>query len=171
MSRFVYLLGLLLSIRLGLCQDDDEGCWTNNCTNPIELVPAPWTIYGTGYAIPLLEVVGELPNKTYSPLERQDPDTTAGLYTGVVGALQIIRYTDTPVGPYDEFVLIPGAFTYEGPHGLAETNLRVSRMYVSQKYTCYNGRASMSSLLLYIYIYILYPKVPLLEINFDVSRC
>lgn len=141
MARLTFLLGTLLGIFTSVSQAE-QTCWTNNCTDPITLVEAPWTIYGTGYAIPLLPIVGALPDKTYSPLERADPRTTAGLYTGVAGAIQVIRYTDTPVGPYDEFVLIPGEFTYTGPKGLLETNLRVSRMYVSQKYTTYNGRAS-----------------------------
>lgn len=123
-----------------------QDCWTNNCTNPITLVPAPWTIYGTGYVIPLLPVLpGTLPLKTYGPLERSSSEATAGIYTGLAGAIQIIRYSDTPVGPYDEFVLIPGAFTYDRL-GTPRINLRVTRMYVSQKYTCYNGRASMSSI-------------------------
>lgn len=135
------LLSSLVSKAIAV--DNSSGCWTNNCTNPIELVSAPWTLHGTGWAIPLPAVLS-LPEKTYSPLERQQSSTaTEGLYTGVVGAIQIIRYTETPVGPYDEFVLIPGAFTYSGPIlGLPQTDLRVSRMYVSQKYTCYNGRAN-----------------------------
>lgn len=141
MARLTFLLSTLISIFWSFSQAE-QTCWTNNCTDSITLVEAPWTIYGTGWAIPLLPVVGVLPNKTYSPLERSDSRTTAGVYIGVVGALQIIRYSDTPVGPYDEFVLIPGEFTYSGPDGLLESNLRVSRMYVSQKYTCYNGRAS-----------------------------
>jgi hypothetical protein len=138
------LLTLLLASSVAVQGQQD--CWTNNCTDPITLVPAPWTIYGTGYAIPLLPVLpGELPLKTYGPLERTSSEATAGIYTGLAGAIQIIRYTDTPVGPYDEFVIIPGAFTYDRL-GSPRTNLRVTRMYVSQKYTCYNGRASKSSI-------------------------
>lgn len=100
-----------------------------------------WTLKGSGYALPLLPLITGLPNKTYSPLERSDPRTTAGSYSGVAGFIQILRYTETPVGPYDEFVLIPGAFTYDR-EGLPKTNIRVSRMYVSQKYTNWNGRVS-----------------------------
>ncbi|KAI1871381.1 uncharacterized protein JN550_004375 [Neoarthrinium moseri] len=134
---------LLSSLVTKTVANGSGGCWTNNCTDPIELVPAPWTLHGTGWAIPLPAALS-LPEKTDSPLERQQGSkATAGLYTGIVGAIQMIRYTDTPVGPYDEFVLIPGAFTYSGPYlGLPQTDLRVSRMYVSQKYTCYNGRAN-----------------------------
>jgi len=62
--------------------------------------------------------------------------------------VQIIRYTETPVGPYDEFVLVPGQFEYE--HGGKKGNAKVSRAYVSQEKTCYNGRKSeWMGLLLY----------------------
>jgi hypothetical protein len=53
---------------------------------------------------------------------------------------QIIRYTDSPVGPYDELVLVPGKFEYE--HGGKRSNAKVSRIYVSQEKACYNGRKS-----------------------------
>lgn len=60
--------------------------------------------------------------------------------------IQIIRYRESPVGPYDELAILPGTFEWsrEGPDGQRTTsrNLKISRMYVSQKHTCYNGRAS-----------------------------
>lgn len=49
---------------------------------------------------------------------------------------QIIRYTDTPVGAYDEFALLPGYF--DSPEG--GKNTRITAIYVSQNDTCYNGR-------------------------------
>ena len=49
---------------------------------------------------------------------------------------QIIRYTDTPVGAYDEFALLPGYF--DSPGG--GKNTRITAIYVSQKDTLYNGR-------------------------------
>jgi len=54
--------------------------------------------------------------------------------------VQIIRHTESPVGPYDELVLIPGKFEYESSG--KKSNLKVSRIYVSQEKTCYNGRKS-----------------------------
>ncbi|KUI66632.1 hypothetical protein VM1G_02306 [Cytospora mali] len=56
----------------------------------------------------------------------------------------IVRYSDTPVGPYDELVIIPGAYTYpvqnEKGKWVEKENPRVTRIYVSQKHTLYNGR-------------------------------
>lgn len=62
--------------------------------------------------------------------------------------VQLIRYRDSPVGPYDEMVLIPGYFevTREGKGGrrIVERRARVTRIYVSREGTCYNGRLSMA---------------------------
>lgn len=63
--------------------------------------------------------------------------------------VQVIRYTDTPVGPYDELLIVPGTFGYHtgGVEGSGEAikeekHMRVTRIYVSQKQTCWNGRNS-----------------------------
>ena len=56
----------------------------------------------------------------------------------------IVRYTSTPVGPYDELMLIPGNFTVPQPSGesfaIPKKALRIARIYVSQRTTTYNGR-------------------------------
>ena len=57
--------------------------------------------------------------------------------------VQIIRYLDSPAGPYDEMLVTPGKFEYEVEEGgkkIKKRNTRVTRIYVSQKVTCYNGR-------------------------------
>lgn len=64
---------------------------------------------------------------------------------GKIGMIQVLRYTESPVGPYDELLIIPGFFEYEN-EGEKEEGVRVSRIYVSQKYTCWNGRVSKFSL-------------------------
>jgi hypothetical protein len=117
---------------------------TNNSTEPIEPVLPPWFLDSTVYALPLVPLTA-LPAKAYSPLERNST-ATAGNFIGVIGAILIIRYNETPVGPYDELVIIPGYFEYPRTNadGTIEmrTNIRGSRFYVSQKYTCWNGRVS-----------------------------
>ncbi|PHH71019.1 hypothetical protein CDD83_5294 [Cordyceps sp. RAO-2017] len=87
----------------------------------------------------------------YSPLEAGTPDFAAPAGGGPVGGLgmiQIIRYHSSPVGPYDEMLVVPGSYAWErdGPDGRAERgrNPRISRIYVSQKQTCYNGRINWS---------------------------
>ena len=57
--------------------------------------------------------------------------------------VQLIRYSDSPVGPYDELLVTPGKFEYEVEEGgkrIKKRNTRITRIYVSQKATCYNGR-------------------------------
>jgi hypothetical protein len=62
--------------------------------------------------------------------------------------IQVIRYTESPVGPYNELLIVPGYFEYESKdldeHGnkIKKRNVRVSRIYVDSKYTCWNGRKS-----------------------------
>ncbi|EUC39830.1 hypothetical protein COCMIDRAFT_110435 [Bipolaris oryzae ATCC 44560] len=120
--------------------------WDNNSTAPIELAPAPWTLKGTVYSITYVPLSTKLPTKAFAPLERQYASAVEGEYIGILGQIQIIRYTDSPVGPYDELLIVPGFFKYNHttPSGKVEErkNVRVSRIYVSQKYTCWNGRTN-----------------------------
>lgn len=80
--------------------------------------------------------------KAHAPLERQTLSASDGTFVGGIGMVQIIRYTESPVGPYDELLLVPGFFKYDGPNGETRKNVRITRIYVSQKYTCWNGRTS-----------------------------
>lgn len=125
---------------------------TNNSTEPLSQVPAPWTLKGTVYSITILPTSTKLPVKAFSPLERDSHFRTAGDYVGILGMIQIIRYTDGPTGPYDELLILPGYFDYEREreNGTVEeqTKVRISRIYVSNKYACYNGRASKQSYIL-----------------------
>lgn len=138
----------LLALSLGalIRQTTAYACGTclNNSTAPITPVPAPWILTAKVFAFPILPPT-TLPVKAYSPLERHST-AALGEFLGLVGAIMIIRYSDTPVGPYDELVIVPGFFEYnrtnpDGTVSLRE-NIRGSRFYVSQKYTNYNGRIS-----------------------------
>ncbi|KAL0932303.1 uncharacterized protein CTRU02_213256 [Colletotrichum truncatum] len=120
--------------------------WDNNSSAPIELAPAPWTLKGTVYSVTLVPLSDDLPTKAFPPLERKHASATDGEYLGILGMIQIIRYTESPVGPYDELLIVPGFFKYNytDAAGVFEEkkNVRVSRIYVSQKYTCWNGRTN-----------------------------
>ncbi|KAI9815809.1 MAG: hypothetical protein M1832_005223 [Thelocarpon impressellum] len=102
--------------------------------------PAPWTCKCEAYWL-LFYATGPLPDHAYAPLEQaaatfSDP-ASAGSFKGGLGTIQIVRYSDTPAGSYDELLLIPGFFERPGKRG---KHMRVTRIYVSQKVTCYNGR-------------------------------
>ncbi|KAK8068734.1 hypothetical protein PG994_005350 [Apiospora phragmitis] len=142
------LVGSVVATAAKIPQQSPAGSdndWTNNSIKPIEPVPAPWSLHGTVYSIASVLPPSELPTKAYAPLERADAAyTTADAYVGLLGMIQIIRYTDSPVGPYDELLMIPGYFKY--PHVDAEgreserLNPSITRIYVSQRYTAKNGR-------------------------------
>ncbi|KAI0146714.1 hypothetical protein BJ166DRAFT_69809 [Pestalotiopsis sp. NC0098] len=113
---------------------------------PIVPAPAPWKLKGTVYTVTFWCKAGQLPDFAYSPLEAAssfaDPEVS-GQHHGGTSQLQIIRYTESPVGPYDEMIIIPGFFDYrveENGKSTIKKNARVTRIYVSHKYTCWNGR-------------------------------
>ena len=86
----------------------------------------------------------------YSPLEGQSDFAKDQKALGGLSMLQLIRYTDSPVGPYDELILAPGTFGYEkedeNGRRLKGKGVKITRIYVSHKHTCYNGRKSTSTL-------------------------
>lgn len=103
----------------------------------------------------------------YSRLEASSPFSNNKL-AGGLGMVQVLRYTETPVGPYDEIVVLPGNLEYEieieGKDGKKKVekrkNLRVTRTYVSQERTCFNGRKSKTTLL---------PRPPFPPFSFNIK--
>lgn len=128
-------------------------------SNPstVEVVPAPWTLKGTIYSFFLYstskdaKLISSEKSFLYSPLEATS-SFSDGRFTGGLGNVQVIRYSESPVGPYDELIVIPGKFEYSKAHGgpnqrstlEKKANIRVTRIYVSQVQTCWNGRKSKS---------------------------
>lgn len=107
----------------------------------IKIAPPPWSCKCT-YAFAFFQPASSgLPRDVaYSPLEASSAafsaESEAGTYRGGLCMAQIIRYSETPVGAYDEFALLPGYF--DSPGGGKHT--RITAIYVSQADTCYNGR-------------------------------
>lgn len=116
-------------------------------TSALEIAPPPWTLKGTIYTFTTYtssssaSVLSASPH-LYSPLEASS-DFSSGKFIGGLGVVQLIRYTESPVGPYDELLIVPGKYEYELEAGDGKKrDLRLTRIYVSQKLTCYNGRKS-----------------------------
>lgn len=80
-----------------------------------------------------------LPSDIYAPLEASSPAVKNESFRGGMGMIQIVRYSDTPVGAYDELVLIPGNFAIPAGRRKGKAALRITRIYVSQRETCFNG--------------------------------
>jgi hypothetical protein len=116
----------------------------------------PWKLKGTIYTFMLYtsakdaEALSSDQSFLYSPLEAAS-SFARGQLVGGLAMVQVLRYSESPVGPYDEFLMVPGAFEYDiatERNGKVELNkkknARVSRIYVSQRDTCWNGRTSES---------------------------
>lgn len=117
---------------------------TNESTEPYVLAPAPWALKAsTAYVIPMVNLSPNAPDKAFSPLERNSSYATSGKLLAGTGLMMIVRYSDSPVGPYDEFIVMPGL--YSNPEDGLVPRLRIGRIYVSHKYTTWNGRNSKLS--------------------------
>jgi hypothetical protein len=110
---------------------------------PFPIVPGPWECRSDSYWL-LYHHSGPLPEYAYAPLEASSADFSgpnSGQFKGGWATIQINHYLETPVGPYDEMVLIPGNFQVppdrEGKKG--PSNIRITRAYVNQKETTFNG--------------------------------
>lgn len=126
-----------------------------SATEDVKLAPAPapWLCSAQVYSTYFFNrasstALKDVETVAYCPLERGSyfASTEAGRLVGGLGALMVIRYTDTPVGPYDELIICPGSYVYqieENGEVLERRNLRVSRVYVSSKASVFNGRNSM----------------------------
>ncbi|PVH79951.1 hypothetical protein DL98DRAFT_549382 [Cadophora sp. DSE1049] len=122
-------------------------------TTPPVVALAPWTLKGTIYSFMFYissssaQALQSQKTLLYSPLEAAS-SFSEGKLIGGLASVQIIHYTESPVGPYDEFILVPGKFEYEvelkdkdgNVRKETKKNLRVTRIYVSQEATCWNGR-------------------------------
>ncbi|KAK7229558.1 hypothetical protein V2G26_001728 [Clonostachys chloroleuca] len=119
--------------------------------NAIPLVASPWKLKGSVYAFACwtkVDAAGNLPDVAYSPLEHASSFASpeGGRPIGGLSMIQIIRYTESPAGPYDELLISPGSFEYtvEDKNGkrVRKRHLRITRAYVSQKITNWNGRTN-----------------------------
>lgn len=120
---------------------------TSSSTTPsLPLAPPPWTCRCSAYLLPFYNSAssGVPLGIAYDPLEANatsfSSQKNAGTYKGGLCFAQIIRYTDTPVGSYDELAVLPGYFNGVGPNREKKKDLRITGIWVSQETTLMNGR-------------------------------
>jgi hypothetical protein len=91
--------------------------------------PAPWTLSG--------QVAYFFVHNSSEALSSSDEYSipTVSPFRGGRGGILLIRYADSPVGPYDEFLLIPGCYQFG-----QNTYYRVTKIYVSTMDSVTNGR-------------------------------
>jgi hypothetical protein len=120
----------------------------------IKKVAAPWKCTADVYAAyffssPKSKASADIDTVAFSPLEKESSPFSSpegSRFAGGMGSFMLVRYSDTPVGTYDELAIIPGAYTYrvqdKKGNWVEKKSPRVTRIYVSQKDTLYNGRLS-----------------------------
>ena len=112
----------------------------------LPLAPPPWTCRATVYVLPFYHSASStLPlDIVYDPLELHtssfSSDKETGRYVGGLGFAQIVRYSETPAGTYDELVILPGFFSGVGSDGKKYKDSRITGIWVSQETTLMNGR-------------------------------
>lgn len=121
----------------------------------IKHIPPPWSLKGTAYFfmfwIPASQAADFPKDIAFSPLERESSFASAAASSSPKGGLatiQVYRYSSSPVGPYDGFILSTGHHSYpveENGKRKEKSNIRTTRIYVSQKTTCRNWRKDEST--------------------------
>lgn len=112
----------------------------------LPFAPPPWTCKATAYVLPFYHSASsELPlDIVYDPLELHagsfSSEKETGKYVGGLGFAQIFRYSESPVGAYDELAILPGFFSSVGPDGKKRKDSRITGIWVSQVTTLINGR-------------------------------
>lgn len=110
----------------------------------IPLAPAPWVnLQASGFVFINYNSSTTPPSAAaYDALEGNSDfasPSASGEFAGGLCSIFLLRYTETPVGPYDELILSPGAYHVpvlpDSP-----THLRITRIYVSSAATELNGR-------------------------------
>jgi hypothetical protein len=114
----------------------------SNPPRTIPSAPSPWlNLPVSTYMLPFISKPPLL-DHAYAPLEASSSfasSESSGAFQGGLGMLQIVRYHDSPVGPYDELLIVPGYFDVPGKKSKGGM-VRVTRIYVSTKESVWNGK-------------------------------
>lgn len=98
-------------------------------SNNISIAPPPWNLKGTGIILIYKFSKNWAENQGLLPRFLKDN------FKGGLGYLMLVNYTESPVGPYKELLLIPGKFTPKNKQS-------ISKIYVSSESSTINGRAN-----------------------------
>ncbi|KAJ7728955.1 hypothetical protein DFH07DRAFT_850672 [Mycena maculata] len=103
----------------------------------IQVAPAPWKLKGRSWMFPVspLGSASSFP-AGWSTAYQADALSAGGEFIGGLGIVQVVSYTESPVGPYDELVYVPGRWKYSN----GTKAFRITQIYVSTKESTMNGR-------------------------------
>lgn len=91
--------------------------------------PPPWNLKGTGIIL-----IYKF-SKDWVEKHGMLPSFLKDNFKGGLGYLMLVNYTESPVGPYKELLLIPGKFAPKNKQS-------ISKIYVSSEASTINGRAN-----------------------------
>jgi hypothetical protein len=96
---------------------------------PAAVAPAPWELRASGFIL-VLRLATEALER-----DRFVPEPLRGARAGGFSYVMFVDYTESPVGPYHELLLIPGSFRC-GAH----KHFSITKIYVSSQASVDNGR-------------------------------
>ncbi|KAK0454044.1 uncharacterized protein EV420DRAFT_616836 [Desarmillaria tabescens] len=99
--------------------------------------PAPWDLKARSWTFVLspLSKQANFPAGWAAPYQAEAL-AGSGEFIGGPGMIMVVSYTETPVGPYDEVIYMPGRWKYAD----GTTGARITRIYVSTAASMENGR-------------------------------
>lgn len=120
----------------------------------IPLAPPPWVLKAKLYLFAAVlkpvhredPILQGLPPGSYHPSETIHPSALAPIngapqWKGGMTSVVIVRYEESPVGPYDELIMISDGFANPYEKG---TSGRITNIYVSTRESVWNGRKNWS---------------------------
>ena len=99
--------------------------------------PPPWNLKGEGFIIPFLGNKSTLLNKGF--ISEEDKES----FAGGIGAIMLVNYESSDVGPYFELLFIPGDFKHTiTTHASTKRKLykKITKIYVSSLTSVQEGR-------------------------------
>lgn len=93
------------------------------------VTPAPWSLHGDAFLLPTLKV---------SAIKQYDVNPLHGAkHWGLFGAVILVKYPETSVGPYSELIFTSGLHSLGSPVGF-----HISQIYVNSQASVDGGRAN-----------------------------
>ncbi|KAI9511454.1 hypothetical protein F5148DRAFT_1170605 [Russula earlei] len=118
----------------------------------VPLAPAPWVLKTKLYLFTTIikptnrddPVLQGLPPGSYVPGETVHPSALAPIdgapqWKGGMMSVVLVRYEESPVGPYDELIFVSVADGFRNPYEKG-TSGRITNIYVSSRGSVWNGR-------------------------------
>ncbi|PLW24231.1 hypothetical protein PCANC_04088 [Puccinia coronata f. sp. avenae] len=124
--------------------------------SPFTHRPPPWYMQGEGWwmVLSLLRPSRKLLKHVKHLLDEESSSSGPAPsdsfrphkgFRGGIGNVQIIRYDTSPVGPYDELLIIPSAFKPPSESIDQSPGLRITQLYVSTLESVLNGRRNWNT--------------------------